>query len=206
MKEKKKTSRHKQTEMNRQLILEAAQKLFSENGYDQTAMRDICNESQLPMGSLYYHFKNKDDMLLAICVDIAKTPEETLLCDIEEKIKDPYPHIFRYLDEYGDVWAHAGEVFSYNVYRTFEYIYEQEHTWQHVPFYQNLLLFIKRAQEVGTFDNTISAADAADYLFMMVRALIYEWSQTKARHENIYLCEKYLPRLLHTFMKGPKHS
>ena len=69
-----------------------------------------------------------------------------------------------------------------------------------VPFYKNLLLFIEKAQQKGTFDVSIYAEDTADYLFMMVRMLIYEWSQTKARHEHVYLCQKYMPRLLHTFI------
>lgn len=195
-----KGKRCEQTEINKQRIIQAAQRLFAEKGYDMTSMRDISEEAQLPMGSLYYHFKNKEALLLAICVRIAKTEQMDILKDLEEKVKNPYPYIFQYLDTYGDIWAHAGEVFSYHVYGTFEYIYETEHTWMGVPFYKNLLLFIEKAQQAGTFDVSISAEDTADYLFMMVRMLIYEWSQTKARHEHVYLCQKYMPRLLRTFI------
>lgn len=197
----KKGKRQEQTEANRQRILEAAKALFAQKGYEMTSMRDISDTAQLPMGSLYYHFKNKEAMLLDICVDIAKTPQPEILEQLDEKVQNPYPYLFQYLDTYGDIWADAGEVFSYHVYEAFEHIYEQEHTWTHVPFYKNLRSFIEAAQQAGTMDRATSVEDTADYLFMMVRTLIYEWSQTKARHETIHLCQKYMPRLLHTFIK-----
>lgn len=201
MEKAKKGKRQEQTQANRQRIIKAAQSLFSQKGYEMTSMRDISEAAQLPMGSLYYHFKNKEAMLLDICVHIAKTPQPEFLEQVDNKVRHPYSHLFQYLDAYGDIWANAGEVFSYHVYEAFEYIYEQEHTWMNVPFYKNLRIFIGKAQLAGTLDDTISVEDTADYLFMMVRTLIYEWSQTKARHETIHLCQKYLPRLLHTFVK-----
>ena len=64
-----------------------------------------------------------------------------------------------------------------------------------------MLNFIKVAQSIGTFDDTISAEEATEYLFMIIRTLIYEWSQTRHHHEDIWLCGKYLPRILKTFVK-----
>ena len=88
---------------------------------------------------------------------------------------------------YGDLWANAGEAFAYNVYRTFEYIYDTEHSYLSIDFYNNMLNFIKVAQSIGTFDDTISAEEATEYLFMIIRTLIYEWSQTRHHHEDIWL-------------------
>ena len=102
---------------------------------------------------------------------------------------------------YGDLWANAGEAFAYNVYRTFEYIYDTEHSYLSIDFYNNMLNFIKVAQSIGTFDDTISAEEATEYLFMIIRTLIYEWSQTRHHHKDIWLCGKYLPRILKTFVK-----
>ena len=70
-----------------------------------------------------------------------------------------------------------------------------------IDFYNNMLNFIKVAQSIGTFDDTISAEEATEYLFMIIRTLIYEWSQTRHHHKDIWLCGKYLPRILKTFVK-----
>ena len=52
-------------EESRLLILQAAFAAFSENGYDKTSMDDIVRRSGLSKGTLYWHFKNKHDLLLA---------------------------------------------------------------------------------------------------------------------------------------------
>ena len=195
------TKRQLQTEANRQYIMNVAQNLFSHNGYEKTSMKEISTAAKLPIGSLYYHFKNKEDLLLQICISIARTPMPNLSQDLVQKARKPYQHLFKEIDMYGDLWANAGEAFAYNVYRTFEYIYDTEHSYLSIDFYNNMLNFIKVAQSIGTFDDTISAEEATEYLFMIIRTLIYEWSQTRHHHEDIWLCGKYLPRILKTFVK-----
>jgi AcrR family transcriptional regulator len=49
----------------RQQILQAAFEAFAESGYDKTTMDDIVKRSGLSKGTLYWHFKNKHDLLLA---------------------------------------------------------------------------------------------------------------------------------------------
>ncbi len=69
---KRVTKRQLQTEANRQYIMNVAQELFSRQGYEKTSMKEISTAARLPIGSLYYHFKNKEDLLLKICVDIGQ--------------------------------------------------------------------------------------------------------------------------------------
>ena len=44
-------------------ILDTALQLFSAFGYDAVSIRDICGEVGIKESSLYYHFKNKQDIL-----------------------------------------------------------------------------------------------------------------------------------------------
>jgi len=48
-------------------ILKAAKKLFSEQGYEQTSVRQIVKEANTSMGNLYFHFPNKFSILKTIC-------------------------------------------------------------------------------------------------------------------------------------------
>ncbi len=50
----------------RQLILHAAARLFSQQGYDRTSIRDISREAGLLPGSVYHHFPSKDALFLAV--------------------------------------------------------------------------------------------------------------------------------------------
>lgn len=47
-------------------LLDAAARLFREKGYAGTTMRDIAAAAGMLAGSIYYHFPNKDALLIAV--------------------------------------------------------------------------------------------------------------------------------------------
>ena len=47
----------------RQLILDTAARLFRQEGYAATSIRDIAGECGMKAGSLYYHFASKDQII-----------------------------------------------------------------------------------------------------------------------------------------------
>lgn len=50
----------------RELILEAALKIFSEKGYSKATFVDVAREIGLSKGAVYWHFKTKPDLLAAL--------------------------------------------------------------------------------------------------------------------------------------------
>ena len=50
-------------------ILKAAKKLFSEQGYEKTSVRQIVEEVKTSMGNLYFYFPNKMSILKTICTN-----------------------------------------------------------------------------------------------------------------------------------------
>ena len=65
----------------REQVLDAAAKLFVEEGFSGASTRDIAKTTGMLPGSLYYHFPSKEDLLVAVfeegvlriskCVDAA---------------------------------------------------------------------------------------------------------------------------------------
>ncbi len=53
-------------ENRREALLDAAAAMFAAKGYDGTSIRDIAGAVGMLPGSLYYHFKSKDELLLAV--------------------------------------------------------------------------------------------------------------------------------------------
>lgn len=47
----------------KELILQEALKMFSNQGYDSVSIRDIAKAVNIKESSIYYHFKNKQDIL-----------------------------------------------------------------------------------------------------------------------------------------------
>ena len=53
-------------ENRREALLDAAAAMFAAKGYDGTSIRDIAGAVGMLPGSLYYHFKSKEELLLAV--------------------------------------------------------------------------------------------------------------------------------------------
>ena len=53
----------KEAEERREEILDAAEKLFAAKGFDSTSTGDILDAVGIARGTLYYHFKSKEDIL-----------------------------------------------------------------------------------------------------------------------------------------------
>src|ERR1700685_813919 len=49
-------------------ILDAAEKLFGQNGFDATSLRDITAEAQVNLAAVNYHFQSKDSLIDAVIV------------------------------------------------------------------------------------------------------------------------------------------
>ena len=56
----------KEVNVRKSEILDAAELLFETKGFDGTSTTDILNEAGIARGTLYYHFKSKEDILDAI--------------------------------------------------------------------------------------------------------------------------------------------
>ena len=60
-------SRNKYPEQTVERILDAAQRLFLEKGYEATTIQDIVDElGGLTKGAVYHHFKSKEEIMDAV--------------------------------------------------------------------------------------------------------------------------------------------
>lgn len=57
---------HQATAESKRAILEAVLTLAIENGYEGTTMADVARVSGLPIGSVYWHFQNKEQLFVEL--------------------------------------------------------------------------------------------------------------------------------------------
>jgi TetR/AcrR family transcriptional regulator, cholesterol catabolism regulator len=50
----------------RELIIKTASRLFREKGYERTTVRDLADAVGMQSGSLFFHFRSKEEILLAV--------------------------------------------------------------------------------------------------------------------------------------------
>jgi TetR/AcrR family fatty acid metabolism transcriptional regulator len=58
-------------ELTRERILEAAEKLFAEKGFHETAMDEIVRASKVSKGGVYFHFPSKEELFFALLDKLA---------------------------------------------------------------------------------------------------------------------------------------
>ncbi len=69
-------------EATRERILQAAEQLFAEKGFHETAMDEIVQVSQVSKGGLYFHFSSKEALYFALLDRLA----ESLQRDVSQEI------------------------------------------------------------------------------------------------------------------------
>lgn len=111
-----------ESDLTRRKILDVALKVFAEKGYSRTSLREIARRAGFTRGAVYWHFKNKADVFVALAEyvegDSASAFEEdvTLLeslddlkgaiCGYLERLEtDERFGTFHRLVEYQSEWA-----------------------------------------------------------------------------------------------------
>ncbi|MFG3438235.1 TetR/AcrR family transcriptional regulator [Nonomuraea sp. NPDC047897] len=75
-------------EDTRTRIQDIALRLFTEQGYEATSLREIAEELGVTKAALYYHFKTKDDILTSL-VDVRVQELEKLLTWVRSQPRTP---------------------------------------------------------------------------------------------------------------------
>ena len=70
--------RNKYPEETVRKILDTAERLFIEKGYDQASLQEIIQETGLSKGAIYHHFASKEDILYSVCDRIGRRNGEIL--------------------------------------------------------------------------------------------------------------------------------
>jgi AcrR family transcriptional regulator len=86
MKKTRRQTRHdREREQHRQEILEAAERVFAEKGFDRATMEDVAHEAEFSVGTLYNFFDNKEALYGEVLVNIAEDFHAALCAETERK-------------------------------------------------------------------------------------------------------------------------
>ncbi len=102
----------------RQRIVEAADTLFYQRGYNQSSFSEVAEAAAVPRGNFYYYFKSKDALLGAV-IDYRIEGIRSMLDEWEHTISTPLDRLKRYvhilLNAEGDILRYGCPMGSLNV-------------------------------------------------------------------------------------------
>ncbi len=87
--------------MTRERIVECAEALFNDRGMQDTSIGDIAAAAGISKGTLFYHFKSKDDLVMEIAFAHIQRVGDRMLALLEEGQDRPEPRelVERFLRE-----------------------------------------------------------------------------------------------------------
>jgi TetR/AcrR family transcriptional repressor of bet genes len=91
-------ARPSNTEQRRAQITAALLKVMARRGYDKASIADIAKAARLSPGLVHYHFKNKQEILLAALDELVARHDEGLEQRLGEATGDPKREIDAFID------------------------------------------------------------------------------------------------------------
>ena len=82
----------KKGDQRREAIVAAAARLFWERGFSATSIADIAGEAEVPQGNMFYYFRTKADLAMAVA-DVFVEETQSLIAEAEAASVDPRERI-----------------------------------------------------------------------------------------------------------------
>ena len=143
-----------EAEQTRQALLDTALRLFSERGIGQTSLKDVAAETGVTHGALYWHFKNREDLVHALYERSRLPLDELQLEQMQAARQDGIKALGDFLLQWcellvsdgphGQIWQvfHRGSAQTPELESLKEAIQQEHEEWR-----DRISLFIKNARK-----------------------------------------------------------
>ena len=184
-------------------IIEAAWKLFYLQGYDDTTVEEIIEESGTSRGSFYHYFEGKDALLSSLSYLFDEKYEQ--LMETMDPNMDSFQKLM-YLNH--ELFAMIENSISMDLlarlYSSQLVTKGDKHLLDHNRTYYKLLRHIvQEGQQRGQLRNDITVSETVRVYAMCERALIYEWCLSNGSHSLVQYGQRMMPMFFGSFRMCP---
>ena len=192
----------KNTRNTRSRIVSAAWKLFYEQGYDDTTVEEIVEESGTSKGSFYHYFSGKDALLGSLS-DLFDDKYQELIPTLEEdmdsfdKLMYLNQELFLMIDNSVSLDLVA-RMYSSQLVTTGE-----KHLMDHNRVYYKLLRqIVSEGQKKGELKEDATVNEIVKAYALCERALIYDWCISNGDYSLSQYGKTMMPIFLGNFRKN----
>lgn len=191
----------KNTRNTKGKIIVAAWKLFYEQGYDDTTIEEIIDESGTSKGSFYHYFTGKDALLSSLSYMFDEKYEE-----LTEELTDSMSAFDKLIFLNKELFAMVENSISLDLLAKLlssQLVTKGEkHLLDHNRTYYRLLRkIISEAQKSGEFTQDKSVNDMVKIYTLCERALLYDWCLSEGSYSLCRYSQELLPVFLSSFKK-----
>ncbi|WP_458398739.1 TetR/AcrR family transcriptional regulator [Anaerotignum sp.] len=192
----------KNTRNTRSRIVSAAWKLFYEQGYDDTTVEEIVEESGTSKGSFYHYFSGKDALLSSLS-DLFDDKYQELIPTLEEDM-DSFDKLM-YLNQ--ELFLMIDNSVSLDLvarmYSSQLVTAGEKHLMDHNRLYYKLLRqIVSEGQKKGELRDDATVNEIVKAYALCERALIYDWCISNGDYSLSQYAKTMMPIFLGNFRKN----
>ncbi|MEP1473026.1 MAG: TetR/AcrR family transcriptional regulator [Halieaceae bacterium] len=178
-------SNQERREQSTEQVLSAALALFVTRGYGATSIDDIASQAGLTKGAVYFYFKGKSALLLALLAESA-----ALYAGIFEQMRDSDAPADSQLEMFVEwaagVGAENNELLVLPILMSLEFYGQDqaiasslEQLYDH--YHEEMERVVKLGQDQGEFDQSLAPREEAAVLVAFTDGMLLEWIRRSRR-------------------------
>lgn len=200
-----KSGEEKRPRLTQKAIVEVAAELFAHNGFDATSLDDIAEVLGVTKPALYYHVKNKEEILRLICLLILNVAEQPLRSIVESDLS-PAEKLQRIIEHHIAIAANRSPALTV-------FYHEQQHLTG--PFAKEIALRMKDYERY--FEQIIEEGQAKG-VFKPIDARIItlgllgmcqwasQWYKPSGRYTHKQIAAIFADMVEHGLIPSPPHK
>lgn len=186
------TSRQAQAIKTRNKILKTAVDMMQKKGFDNITIKGISKNAGVSVGSFYYYFNSKEDILLDI---FHKADDYFIENNDKFKLDTAADSIIEFFSHYAKYINGSGIDFAKKLYNT-----DNKSFLKHDrAMFQIFFTIIKNGQDSGEIIQTMATEEICNYLFIAARGVVFEWCLHDGKYNLDSAMIDYFNRLITIF-------
>lgn len=175
----------KKSKIKRRLLIREGYKLIRQKGYHGTSIDEIVNNLNIPKGSFYYYFKNKDDFAMEVLdyyTDIVLRRIERTLTDLSIS---PKQRIIKLYSDFIDVYTNYGGLVYGNFASNLQHELAEKNpgiSEKTDSYFESIKALhttcLQQARKAGEIDRTQDVE-------RLTKLIIYSWEGATLRANNV---------------------
>ncbi len=196
--------RETKKQQTRAAIMQAAIKLFSEKGFEQTSIEELAKAAGIGKGTIYSYFQTKTDILHAFCEDELACLHQELTDNADREIPILQQMVAIYMGEFRLITENRefGRLFMQQTAFPRDVDLEQ-HLENENSYFKLLFPLLEKAQERGELRKDMELLHITGHFYGLYLLLVSAWFTGRVRTEE---AEIALETLFRQAMEGLQPS
>jgi len=189
---KKVTERSLQALKTKKKLFQSAAKLIAKHGYDNVTVEGICRKAGVSVGAFYHYYISKSDIIVEFFKEIDSFYEEKVVPELTQDAVSNIVIFFRYYAKF-----HIDQGIAHT--SMFIKIQHEVFLDKTRYMYIKLLELVNDGLAEGVFRVDADPTVIEDYLLVIARGLIFDWSLARGNYDLTAKMEAYIRLAMQSF-------